>query len=100
MSSLQILSPEQRIQQLESNLISVMAQVQDLDRQLRSSLAERADLLQRLENVEDQVTDDVLDDLNDLHGRLNVQLAILNVHDDRLDDLDGGAEEQQNDDSD
>ena len=93
MSSLQILSPEQRIQQLESNLISVMAQAQDLDRQLRSSLAERADLLQRLENVEDQVTDDVLDDLNNLHGRLN-------VHDDRLDNLDGGAEEQQNDDSD
>jgi chromosome segregation ATPase len=93
MSSLQILSPEQRIQQLESTLISVMTQVQDLDRQLRSSLAERADLLQRLENVEDQVDDDVLEDLNNLHGRLN-------DHENRLYDLDGGPDEQQNDDSD
>jgi hypothetical protein len=46
MSSLQILSPEQRIQQLESNPMSVMSQVMDLDRQLRSSLAERTRELQ------------------------------------------------------
>ena len=93
MSSLQILSPEQRIQQLESNLQLVLTQVADLTRQLQTALAERANMLQRLENVEDQVDDDVLEDLNNLHGRLN-------DHENRLYDLDGGPDEQQNDDSD
>ena len=96
MSSLQILSPEQRIQQLESNLISVMAQVQDLDRQLRSSLAERADLQQRLDRLEaltGMAEDLIFDNNAELQERLD-------VHDDRLDNLDGGPEEQQNDDSD
>jgi len=96
MSSLQILSPEQRIQQLESTLISVMTQVQDLDRQLRSSLAERADLQQRMDRLEalQGMAEDVIYDNNEeLQERLD-------VHDDRLDNLDGGPEEQQNDDSD
>ena len=96
MSSLQILSPEQRIQQLESNLISLMSQVMDLDRQLRSSLAERADLQQRVDRLEAQslMAEDLIHDNNEeLQERLD-------VHDDRLDDLDGGPEEQQNDDSD
>ena len=96
MSSLQILSPEQRIQQLESNLISLMSQVMDLDRQLRSSLAERADLQQRMDRLEalQGMAEDLIYDNNaELQERLD-------VHDDRLDDLDGGPEEQQNDDSD
>ena len=95
MSSLQILSPEQRIQQLESNLISLMSQVMDLDRQLRSSLAERADLQQRvdrLEALQGMAEDLIFDNNAELQERLD-------VHDDRLDNLDGGPEEQQNDDS-
>jgi regulator of replication initiation timing len=96
MSSLQIFSPEQRIQQLESNLISVLAQVQELDRQLRSSLAERADLQQRLDRLEaltGMAEDLIFENNAELQERLD-------VHDVRLDDLDGGPAEQQNDDSD
>ena len=48
MSSLEILSPEQRIQQLESTLISVLTQVADLTRQLQSTQ-------QRVEEMEDEV---------------------------------------------
>jgi chromosome segregation ATPase len=96
MSSLQIFSPEQRIQQLESNLISVLAQVQELDRQLRSSHAERVDLQQRLDRLEaltGMAEDLIFENNAELQQRLD-------VHDDRLDDLDGGPAEQQNDDSD
>ena len=52
MSSLEILSPEQRIQQLESTLISVLTQVADLTRQLQLSLTEPADLQERVEQME------------------------------------------------
>jgi peptidoglycan hydrolase CwlO-like protein len=96
MSSLQVLSPEQRIQQLESNLISLMSQVMDLDRQLRSSLAERADLQQRVDRLE-ALTDMAEEVIYENNAELQER---LDVHDDRLDNLDGGPEEQQNDDSD
>ena len=90
MSSLPLLSPEQRTQQLESTLMSVLTQLQDLTRDLQSSRTERADLQRRVDWLEDvglpHSIESIETDLNDL--RL------------RVDDLDGGPDEQQIDDSD
>jgi chromosome segregation ATPase len=82
-------SPEQRIQQLESTLMSVLTQLQDLTRDLQSSRTERADLQRRVDWLEEEQlcsSQNIETDLNDL--RL------------RVDDLDGGPDEQQIDDSD
>ena len=89
MSSPHLPSPEQRIQQLESTLMSVLTQLQDLTRDLQSSRTERADLQRRVDWLEEEQqcsSQNIETDLNDL--RL------------RVDDLDGGPDEQQNDDSD
>jgi chromosome segregation ATPase len=82
-------SPEQRIQQLESTLMSVLTQLQDLTRDLQSSRTERADLQRRVDWLEEEQlcsSQNIETDLSDL--RL------------RVDDLDGGPDEQQIDDSD
>jgi chromosome segregation ATPase len=91
MSSPHLLSPapEQRIQQLESTLMSVLTQLQDLTRDLQSSRTERADLQRRVDWLEEEQlcsSQNIETDLSDL--RL------------RVDDLDGGPDEQQIDDSD
>jgi hypothetical protein len=91
MSSLEILSPEQRIQQLESHLLSVLTQLADLTSQLQSTQQRVADL-EELELVSGQVYEA---DMEELQGRLNVHDKLQG-----LDDLDEGPDEQQNDDSD
>ena len=91
MSSLQILSPEQRIQQLESTLLSVLTQLADLTSQLQSTQQRVKEMeLEANELVSSQAHDA---DWEELQGRIN-------DHENRLYDLDGGPDEQRNDDSD
>ena len=91
MSSLEILSPEQRIQQLESHLLSVLTQLADLTSQLQSTQQRVKEMeLEANELVSSQAHDA---DWEELQGRIN-------DHENRLYDLDGGPDEQQIDDSD
>ena len=85
-SSTPPLSAEQRIQQLETNMISVLTQVTELRSELQSLRSQRDDLQQRLEEVEEDVN---------VHHE-----SVLQSHAIRLDALDGGLDEQQDDVSD
>ena len=92
-SSTPPLSADQRIQHLETTLISVMTQVTDLRSELQSLRSQRDDLQQRLEELEEDVN---------VHQESAVQANTyrLSLHNDRLDALDGGPDEQQDDVSD
>ena len=79
------LSADQRIQQLETTLFSVMTQVTDLRSELQSLRSQRDDLQQRLEELEEDVN---------VHHE-----SVLQSHAVRLDALDGGLDEQPDDDS-
>jgi chromosome segregation ATPase len=93
MSSLPVPSPDQRFQQLESAVFSLIAQVAELTSELQSLRSQRDDLQQRLEELEEDVN---------VHQESAVQANTyrLSLHNDRLDALDGGPDEQQDDDSD
>ena len=93
MSSIPVLSPEQRIQQLESTVLQLISQVAGLTSELQSARADHQTLLSDMEQLEFVSGGHHEQDMEELQGRLN-------AHDDRLDDLDGGPDEQQNDDSD
>ena len=93
MLSMPVLSPEQRIQQLESTVLQLISQVAGLTSQLQSARADHQSLVNDMEQLEPVSGGEHEQDMEELQGRLN-------AHDDRLDDLDGGPDEQQNDDSD
>jgi chromosome segregation ATPase len=93
MLSIPVLSPEQRIQQLESTVLQLISQVAGLTRELQSARADHQSLARDMDQLVPVSGQEHEQDMEELQGRLN-------AHDDRLDDLDGGPDEQQNDDSD
>ena len=93
MPSIPVPSPEQRTQQLESAVLQLISQVAVLTRELQSARADHQSLVNGMEQLEPVSGPEHEQDMEELQGRLN-------AHDDRLDDLDGGPDEQQNDDSD
>ena len=84
-SSTPPLSADLRIQQLETTLFSVMTQVTDLRSELQSLRSQRDDLQQRVDDLEEDIH---------VHHESAIQHHAV-----RLDALDGGLDEQPDDDS-
>ena len=83
-----VLSPEQRIQQLESTVSSLISQVNELTRELQSTRTEREELQDDLGEMA-QTHSDLAHDYGNRLSRIER----------RVDDVDGGDEEQYNDSS-
>ena len=92
MSSLPVPSPDQRFQQLESAVFSLIAQVAELTRDLQSARNQREALQRQL----DELTETV--EMNE--GCTDQTQEVLSDLKLRVDDLDGGVQDRQQDDSD
>ena len=92
MSSLPVPSPDQRFQQLESAVFSLIAQVAELTRDLQSARNQREALQRQLDELTETV--EMNENCSDQTQEVLSDLKL------RVDDLDGGVQDRQQDDFD